>query len=129
MHRILLRKFFIDAPAEVHDRTRDFWVTALGAQAHRGANYPEYHWFEHPAALVEVFVQDIGTAPARYHVDIETDKVEAEVTRLVAAGASEVERHAEWVVLRDPAGLLFCVVPETGDGFAQVSTVVGNPEA
>ena len=124
MHRILLRKVFFDAPAEVHDRTRDFWVTALAAQPHRGVKYPEYHWFEHPASLAQILVQDVGTAAARYHVDIETDDVEAEVRRLLAAGAQEVERHESWVVLRDPAGLLFCVVPEEGDGFAEKSTVV-----
>ncbi len=124
MHRILLRKFFIDAPAEVHDRTRDFWVTALAAQPHRGVKYPEYHWFEHPASVAQVFVQDVGSASARYHLDIETDNVEAEVTRLLAAGAQEVERHEGWVVLRDPAGLLFCVVPEEGEGFAEQSTVI-----
>jgi catechol 2,3-dioxygenase-like lactoylglutathione lyase family enzyme len=124
VHRILLRKFFIDAPAEVHDRTRDFWATALAAQPHQGVKYPEYHWFEHPAALMQVFVQDIGPASARYHVDIETDDIEAEVTRLLAAGAEVVDRQDGWVVLRDPAGLLFCVVPAEGDGFAEKSTVV-----
>jgi hypothetical protein len=126
MHRILLRKFFIDAPTAVHDRTRDFWVTALAAQPHRGVKYPEYHWFEHPASLAQIFVQDVGTASARYHLDIETDDVGAEVGRLLAAGAHEVERHEGWVVLRDPAGLLFCVVPEDGDGFAERATVVDD---
>jgi hypothetical protein len=28
-------------------------------------------------------------------------------------------------VLQDPAGLLFCVIPEEGDGFAERSIVVG----
>lgn len=124
MHRILLRKIFVDVPSDVHDRTRDFWATALAAQAHRGVNYPEYHWLEHPATLGPVLVQNVGDAPARYHLDIETDDVEAEVARLRAAGASEVDRHGDWVVLRDPAGLLFCVIPEEGDGFAEKSTVI-----
>jgi Glyoxalase-like domain len=71
-----------------------------------------------------VLVQNVGDAPARYHLDIETDDVEAEVARLRAPGASEVDRHGDWVVLRDPAGLLFCVIPEEGDGFAEKSTVI-----
>jgi glyoxalase superfamily protein len=128
LHRILFRKFFVDAPSDVHDRTRDFWATALTARPHRGVKYPEYHWFEHPAALLQVFVQDVGTASPRYHIDIETDNVEAEVARLLAAGAQVISRHEEWVVLSDPAGLLFCVVPEDGDGFAEKSTVVGDAE-
>jgi len=32
MHRILLRTIVVDAPSDVHDRTRDFWSTALNAQ-------------------------------------------------------------------------------------------------
>lgn len=126
MHRILLRTIVIDVPSEVHDSARAFWSTAMAAEAHQGVNYPEDHWFEHPAASVKMLLQDIGSTPARFHLDIETDDVEAEVARLIAAGASEVDRQGNWVVLRDPAGLLFCVVPEEGAGFAEKSTVVGD---
>ena len=126
MHRILLRKIYVDVPADAHDRTRDFWATALAGVAHRGVKYPEDHWLAHPATPNQVLIQNIGDAPARYHVDIETDDVDAEVARLLAAGASEVERQGNWVVLRDPAGLLLCVVPEEGDGFAERSTVVDD---
>ena len=129
MHRILLRTIIVDVPSANHDATRDFWATALGAQAHRGVRHPEYHWMEHPASAGPVLIQDVGAAPARFHVDIETDDVEAEVTRLVGAGAAELERHGDlaerWVVLRDPAGLLFCVVP-AGDGFAEAAREVGD---
>jgi len=125
MHRILLRTVVIDVPADEHDRTRDFWTAALAAQARRGTRFPEYHVLEHPASPNNVMVQDVGTAGARVHLDIESSDVEAEVRRLVAAGATEVERHEEWVVLRDPAGLLFCVVPGDGEEFASRSTEVG----
>ena len=124
MHRILLRTVVVDVPTAVHDRTRDFWATALAASARRGVNYPEYHVLEHPATPGPVMIQDIGDSPARFHLDIETDDVAAEVTRLLAAGADEVERHDDWVVLRDPAGLLFCVVPADADDFAEKSTAV-----
>lgn len=126
MHRILLRKLFVDVPSDVHDRSFEFWTTALAANPRRGTRFPEYHLLRDAAALGPVWVQDIGVAPARYHVDIETDDVEAEVARLVAAGASVVERKLDWAVMQDPAGLLFCVVSEEGDGFAERSIVVGN---
>lgn len=48
--------------------------------------------------------------PPRVHLDVHTDDVDAEVARLEALGASQVERLADWAVLRDPAGLPFCVV-------------------
>jgi hypothetical protein len=124
MHRILLRTVVVDVPSDAHDRTRDFWTIALAAQARRGRRYPEYHVLEHPAAIGTVMVQDVGTAAARVHLDIESDDIEAEVTRLIAAGARLVERHGEWVVLSDPAGLLFCVVPGEGAEFEALATEV-----
>jgi hypothetical protein len=126
MHRILLRTIVIDVPSAVHDRARDFWSSALAASPRRGINYPEYHVLEHPAAAGPVMVQDIGASPARFHLDIETDDVPAELARLVAAGATEVERHDDWVVLRDPAGLLFCLVPADSEDFADKAVVINN---
>jgi catechol 2,3-dioxygenase-like lactoylglutathione lyase family enzyme len=126
MHRILLRTIVVDVPADAHDRTRDFWATALAGVAHRSVKYPEDHWLEEPATPNHVLIQNIGDDSARVHVDIETDDIEAEVARLTAAGAIEVDRQGNWVVLRDPAGLLFCVVPVYGEGFAEQSTVVDD---
>jgi hypothetical protein len=117
MHRILLRTVVLDFPADVHDAARDFWQQALDAGIRRGKHHPEYHVLEHPAVLGRVLIQSLGSGPARIHLDIETDDTEAEVARLRAAGAVEVERHDDWVVLRDPAGLLFCVVPPVDDDF------------
>ena len=50
----------------------------------------------------------------RIHVDFGAADVDAEVSRLTAAGAAEVGRHSigesfRWVVLADPAGKAFCV--------------------
>lgn len=124
MHRILLRTIVVDVTSDRHDATRDFWTVALGAQARRGTRFPEYHVLEHPAALGPVMIQDVGADASRIHLDIESDDIEAEVTRLVGLGATIVERHDEWVVLRDPAGLLFCVVPGEGDDFRAASVEV-----
>jgi hypothetical protein len=126
MHRILLRTVVIDVPSEVNDATRDFWTTALRSTTRRATKYPEYHVLENSAATGPVMVQDVGSTPARVHFDIESDDVQAEVARLIAAGASEVERHEDWVVLRDPAGLVFCVIPGEGDEFVAQSLVVDD---
>jgi predicted enzyme related to lactoylglutathione lyase len=50
----------------------------------------------------------------RLHLDFHAADKEAEVARLVAAGAEEVGRNSfgpefEWVVLADPEGNAFCV--------------------
>jgi hypothetical protein len=60
---------------------------------------------------LEIMVQRIGDgAAARVHLDVETDDVEAEVRRLERLGASRVAPVKSWWIMRDPAGLLFCVV-------------------
>jgi Glyoxalase-like domain len=50
--------------------------------------------------------------------------VPAEVARLTALGAEEVSRGRTWVVLRDPAGLLLCVVPVESPHFTERSRAV-----
>jgi hypothetical protein len=71
-------------------------------------------------------VPEVKTAKNRVHLDVNAGggrevapavragRVEAHVTRLVAAGAAELARHDEygtaWVVMADPEGNEFCVV-------------------
>ena len=124
MHRILLREVVIDAPSEVFAAEREFWASALVTEARQVADYPEFTALLDPASLSVVGMQDIGTAGARFHLDLETDDVPAEVARLVRLGATEVSRGRTWVVLRDPAGLLFCVVPAESADFSERSRVV-----
>ncbi|HEV7421980.1 MAG TPA: VOC family protein [Mycobacterium sp.] len=58
-------------------------------------------------------VPDPTPGKNRVHLDFATDDVEGEVSRLVAAGATETGRHNigdfGWVVLADPDGNAFCV--------------------
>lgn len=124
MHRILLREVVIDAPTDVFATERDFWAAALLTPARQVERYPEFTALEEPAALSVVGLQDIGTEEARYHVDLETDDVEAEVARLVRLGARKVSDGRTWTVLRDPAGLLLCVVPAESPDFLERSREV-----
>ena len=45
------------------------------------------------------------------HLDIHTTDVDAEVARLEQLGARRERQVHEWHILRDPAGLPFCVIP------------------
>jgi hypothetical protein len=133
-HKILLRSILVDVSGKDHADTLRFWTTALLAEPRRGVKYPEYHVLEHAASRDRVLVQDVGDNASRMHFDIETDDVEAEVARLSEAGAEEVSRnrfrdpwphgrhhHQEpidyFVIMRDPAGLVFCVVPAESADF------------
>jgi hypothetical protein len=111
MHRILLREVVVDAPDEVFDKTREFWGSALLAESRQVEEFPEFTGLIAPAALCWVGLQNVGGAVARFHLDIETDDVDAEVERLVVLGATIADQGRTWVVMQDPAGLLFCVVP------------------
>lgn len=124
-HRVLLGRVHFDVPSSRREANRAFWATALATTTRPGRVEPEFDVFEHPASLAPVVVQDVGTDGPRIHLDIETDDLEAEVSRLVSAGAVEVRRQDVWVVLRDPAGLLFCVVPVDSPDFSGRSVEVG----
>ena len=114
MHRNLLNTIVIDVPSPDVDRTVAFWAGALGA-APLTTRMSNYHILDEAAEPNRVVVQDTGDGPARVHFDIHTDDLDAEVQRLVALGATVVdpqwaEHPGRWVVMRDPAGLEFCVV-------------------
>jgi predicted enzyme related to lactoylglutathione lyase len=120
MHRIFLRTTVLDFAPEVHDQALAFWATALDVEPRPGTRFPEYHFLRHGAFHGVVLVQKLGDGPSRVHLDIETDDVAAEVTRLVGAGATVVEAFEYWTVLRDPAGVLFCVVASESEDLAQI---------
>jgi predicted enzyme related to lactoylglutathione lyase len=113
MHRILLSTLVIDAPSDQRDRTVEFWAAALGADA-VATPMPQYHLLREPASPTRMVVQDVGNGRPGVHVDVHTDDLDAEVDRLTACGATLVESWADhpgsWVVMRDPAGMEFCVV-------------------
>ncbi|CAM4199181.1 putative enzyme related to lactoylglutathione lyase [Mycobacterium basiliense] len=59
-------------------------------------------------------VPDPTPGKNRVHLDFVAPDVDAEVSRLTAAGATELEQHRfgenfRWVVLADPEGNVFCV--------------------
>ena len=59
-------------------------------------------------------VADPTPGKNRMHLDVMSDDLDADVTRLVGLGAIEKERHSvdhglRWVVMADPEGNVFCV--------------------
>ncbi|MUK02116.1 hypothetical protein GM708_09335 [Vibrio cholerae] len=124
MHRILLREVVIDVPEDAFTATSRFWSGALLAEARRVEDHPEFTALVDPAAMCWVGLQNVGHAAARLHLDIETDDVVAEVDRLVALGATVVAQGRAWVVLKDPAEVLFCVVPHESPWFDERARTV-----
>ena len=109
-HRSRLAILLIDLPPESHAAGLRFWSAATGHEAAvQDGSWASLGPFADGFHL-EVQRTGEGTPP-RWHVDVETDDVDAGVARLLALGA---RRHADmggyWQLL-DPAGLVFCVVP------------------
>jgi Glyoxalase-like domain len=111
-HYSRLSQIVIDVPPGDHDRELAFWSAAVGQPLAQGVKYPEYHGAELHGPEFGLLIQRLGHGPGRVHLDIHTDDLAAELTRLEGLGAERVEQVHAWWVLRDPAGLLFCVVPE-----------------
>ncbi len=108
-HRSKLSAALVDVPQEAYAATTVFWGAALGRAGETDDDDPDYTDFGRVLPAMRLMTQRVG-APARVHLDIEADDVEAEVARLEAHGATRVEKIHSWWVMRDPAGLLFCVI-------------------
>jgi hypothetical protein len=123
MHRVLLRLIVLDLAPGVHDSARTFWADTVGGRVTDGSS-PEFSWIGGGASAAHLLVQRLEDGSSRLHFDLETDDIDAEVTRLERFGAERVERFEHWQVMRDPAGMLFCVVPAHSDGFEEQARTV-----
>ena len=111
-HYSRLSKIVIDVPAADHDRELAFWSAAAGQPLTRFDTHPEYHGAPLHGTDFGLLIQRLGDGPGRVHLDIHTDDLAAEIARLEQLGAERVQQVHSWWILRDPAGLLFCVIPE-----------------
>lgn len=119
--RGFLEMVVVDLPSDLRAAGADFWAAALGVDARPlpppVEAYTHLHGSLGPDGRpVDLLVQDVGgDTPARIHVDLHlTDRAhrEAEAARLVTLGASIVAVQERWHTLADPAGNLFCLVPQ-----------------
>ena len=110
-HFSRLFKVVIDVPAGDHDRELSFWQEAIGRPLQQ-FGFPEYHGVALHGQDFWLLLQRLGEGSASVHLDIHTDDLTAEVARLEILGAERVQAVHTWWVMRDPAGLLFCVIPE-----------------
>ncbi|MFI5676383.1 VOC family protein [Streptomyces cellulosae] len=108
MHRSRVSALLIDSPEP--DAAAAFWSAALGAPARPVPSEEQFTSLHQAIPGLEVAVQAVDDAP-RFHLDIETDDVEAETARLLGLGATQVGRWLECRILRAPGGHLLCVLP------------------
>jgi len=114
VHRSRVSTLLIDTPVEDAPRAAAFWSAVTGSPLSYTTGEPQYTGLRDAVPGLVVAVQAVDD-PARYHLDIETDDVAAEVARLVSLGATEVSTWAGCHTLRTPGGHLVCVIPVHSD--------------
>jgi hypothetical protein len=124
MHRSRIDGIFIDHPPQSFEASVAFWAAATGRTPGSTDDPTDpYRSFGSFAGDVIIDVQRVGdtTAP-RIHLDIATDDVDAEAQRLEQLGASRLQRFDRYWQMRDPGGLVFCVIPPHTDDFLENAT-------
>ncbi|WP_028638971.1 VOC family protein [Nocardioides sp. URHA0032] len=108
----------VDSPPELHETEVAFWRALLpGRWVDSPA--PEFagKWHADGSPLQLLFQRlDEADGPVRAHVDHGADDVPAEVRRVRGLGAADLGAGPGWHVLRDPAGMVFCVTANRPEG-------------
>ena len=124
MHRSRINGILIDCNTDDLDAAAHFWAEALGRPVdpdHPGTR-DNYRMLETPPDEIAVQIQRVGHE-SRVHIDIETDDIEAEASRLEALGAKRVQSVHTWCVMEAPTGQRFCLVRPQRSGFAERANV------
>ncbi len=109
----------LDLPGVLSDAETAFWTRLLGWE-HRTGRFHEFSSLERPDGQpLRLLLQrlDSDDGPVRAHLDLSSADRVAEVVRHRSLDAELVSEAGHWTVLRDPAGLEYCVTdrdPVTG---------------
>ena len=124
MHKSRLCGFIIDYRGADLDGAAEFWSRALGFDTVASDDPADANYILLKTGQDDphIEVQRVDH-PSGVHLDIETDDVEAEVSRLEALGARRVRSVRDWWILESPSGHRFCVVPVQGEGFQRKSNL------
>jgi hypothetical protein len=117
VHRSQLTQIIIDCNESVMDKAVAFWSQALGLEPEPNDQADDrYVNLGGKPDQTGVTLQRVSGESA-YHLDIETDDVEAEVARLEKLGAVRKYKIRTWWVMRAPTGHDFCVIRSQSDAF------------
>ena len=110
MHRSRLAGYVIDCRVDELDAATLFWSRALGKPAlPPDPEDPAYRELATRADEPKLLLQRVDH-PSRIHLDIESDDIDAEASRLESLGAKRVGFVKRWWVMEAPSGQRFCVV-------------------
>ena len=112
MHKSRLAGFIIDCKDADLTKAAMFWSKALRMQAAASEENLYVPLLAQDRDL-HIAVQKVSHE-SRVHLDIETDNIEAEISRLEQLGARRIEQRNTnayiWWIMEAPTGHHFCVV-------------------
>lgn len=125
MHRVMLSNMVIDC--DDFEAGIRFWSEALGVKVE--LRDEDYAYLEDlPGNYIGITLQKVPeqkTSKGRLHLDLMSDNIEAEAQRLEKLGARRQGWVHRWLVMEDPCGNEFCIVPHTNrSDFDQLARTV-----
>ncbi|MEU5900009.1 MULTISPECIES: VOC family protein [Streptomyces] len=114
----ILDQVCVDIPPQSYDTEITFWATLTGWES-TPSTRPEFHRVTPPRTLpLRLLLQRLESpSPAGAHLDLACSSPDAVRARHETLGATYVSRGANWLVMRDPAGVPYCLTgrdPGTG---------------
>ena len=111
MHKSQLAGLIIDCQTDDLDAAAAFWSAALGLEIQSDPRIDEsiYRPLDTRPEDLYLEVQKVSH-DSRVHLDIESDDIEAEASRLESLGARRIGKVKGWIVMEAPTGQRFCIV-------------------
>ena len=118
MHRSRVAAVIIDFDEKSFEEGAAFWSAALGRERlTKNERFESLRGRIGGEGGLYMGLQRGMDDPQKFHVDIETDDIDAEVSRLEGLGARVKARIRSHVVMRAPGGHTFCVIPAARGDF------------
>ena len=105
-------QFCLDIPADVYDAECRFWADLTGWEQ-QDSRLPQFRRLQRPAGMpLQLLLQRTGDprgTTVRAHPDLACSGIDDEVARHEGLGATRLYDGDNWVSMRDPAGLVYCI--------------------
>lgn len=129
MHKSRLSNIIIDCRTDDVDAAANFWAAAIGRSAASSSDPSDpYRLLKGPPNEMKILIQAVQHE-SRVHLDIETNDVEAEASRLERLGARRIAKIETWWVMEAPTGQRFCVVRPQRSDFEENANVWPSSDA
>ncbi len=108
--RSIIDQVCLDIPSLGFDGEAAFWQSLLRWPL-VGSSYAEFERLVRPDdQALRVLLQRVDDeGPVRAHLDLACSSRERELQRHIELGARVVAERDQWTVLRDPAGMVYCL--------------------